>query len=480
MKLQLLNKGSTYKFTEGEYLIGKGNDCDLIIEGPATKDAPVRLIVTAKEVLLSSLDQSEAIDYLGVPVANIAFDRDFKVTINDETIFGTVVKEKRLNIKNIKLGNVLQTLTTYTFKNDIRVIASLMIAIFVVLTYLFVRMPSNGRFDDFKTQEVIKRGILLARYLAEVNRGFIIDGAFNKMRVTPISLEEGVRYAYLVNAEGHLLAPIEKADGQFNRELVKELQAREKLTVAEGQSGEKIILYPIASVSGIVGAAIIGYDVGYADNLPVPTGGLISLITLFLLIVLSVLAGLWISRLFLTQIGHFNDEVNVAIKNSARQLTLETPYSEMSNLLVNINRLLAGKSMNELNIDSKSISEQKEAELTTEANLDSHQIPIPGFIRDMDNAWCLLNIQDYQVSDWNEHFKKRYTKSGAISGDHLVEVLENVKIVNAISSFINDPSLSNVKVDDETPLILSKVIYNEYYSFIIFEEQDGNHSSGSV
>jgi hypothetical protein len=480
LRIKNENNGKVSKFAEGEYWVGKGADCDLAIDGPNITDHHARLIVSADEIFLSSTAEAHLIDYLGVSVTHIAFNRSFQVTIDSVTLTGFPTKTSRLNRSVGKKLNAFQAGSQQFSVKDIRILSILAMMVFVFITYLLVRIPSQNRFDYFKHQEILKRGISLSRYLAEINRDAMQSEAFNKIRVTPVSLEEGVRYAYVVNAQGNILAPLESAGSPFEHASILHLDAQKEPVVVEGEKNENIIIYPIAGIAGTIGAAIIGYDIKYADNLPVPTGGLASLVSLLVLIILSGLTAVWIVRLFLGQISRLNDEVNLAIKNDADKINFKIPYTELEHLLTNINRLLAGKVMAEYKdppvpLPTRTVTDGDDFE-TRNKDLPM----IPGFIRNSDHAWCLLSNNDLQVPDWSQHFARRFATAHAVKGGHLAEVIENTDLVNAISSVIDDPFTTGMPIDEAPELTLSKIQLNDFFTVIVFEESDVNHSSGNV
>ena len=75
--------------------------------------------------------------------------------------------------------------------NNIKLSLFLLFGITMLLTVIIGYIPLKKQTESFSRKETLKTGILLTRYLAEMNRPFLESGHHTRVRTSPVRMEDG-------------------------------------------------------------------------------------------------------------------------------------------------------------------------------------------------------------------------------------------------------------------------------------------------
>ncbi len=475
--IEINNDTGFHTLAEGEYTLGGTVDCDILVADPGLDGANLQLIIESQKVYLSSSTDSRQLYYLDTPVQHIVFDRDFQVRFGAARISCLFEKGKKLNSLIPRLRSFFHTKWREIQQGDLRRLLVLLFLLFLVASYLLLRIPAQGQFAYFNHQEIVKRGLLLSRYLAEINRDVLKKKEYNLLRVLPVSSEEGVVAAMFTDNRGKVLAG--GISGSEHAVVSKKLQkalAVKESTVETGESDRLFIFSPLIEDNQTLGMAVLVYDIEKAHILSVPTGSLLGLVLFGCLVLLGSLIAMWIARLFLNQIDELNDQLNIAIKNGEDRLGGATaPYKEMEQIRAGINRLLtysnAALSSQSLSLASEAAIVPGEGEREEIAGKEA-----PAIVKEQDKFWLVIDPVSFLITDFSQKFSNTYVKSGARPGQHLVEMIDNPELIKVVSELIDPSSVTeSVKFDTgETVLRVYAKRISKDEICIFLEEQDAD------
>ncbi len=469
--IEIDNDTGFHTLKDGEYTLG-AEDCDIPLNDPDLDGAFLQLSVEGERVYLSSSDSSHSLFYLGVPVQHIVFKRHFQVRFGASRISGIFDKQKLLVSRIPQVRSLLAKWKESLEQGDLRKLLVLLFLLSLLGAYLLIQIPAKRQFAYFNHQEIIKRGALLCRYLAEINRDALKNREFDLLRLSPISAEEGVVSALITDRQGRILLGEESGPGVVPEKL-KQALSEKKTVIETDKKSQTVIFYPVIEQQNnnkqTLGMAVVIYDPGKAYILPVPTNTFSGLILFGGFLLLGSLVAIWIAGLFLKQIDELGDQLAIAIKNGEDHLTgSSAPYREMTQLKAAINRLLA---YNRLASSSQALPASRQEEREEDGVTGRQQI-VAG---EKDEACFIINPVSFLITDCSEKFRKSYAKTGAEVGQHLVDMVDDMELVRIVSELI-DPSTETESMELDTPraVRISAKRISKDETFILFEERDAN------
>jgi HAMP domain-containing protein len=278
-----------------------------------------------------------------------------------------------------------------------------------------------------------------------------------------------VAYAYLVDTDGQILAPLEERGDFLDWPAFSSAVAKEAVTVGEGKKGEQILFYPLKVFNQLRAAAVVGFASGTADS---SESGTTSAGTFALLFVLMVLGGGLAAvalKIFLKPLQNLEEEVRVALKNNQTELNFKAPYREIEELAQAFSRLLTKPSVPS---PPSAWREEKPVSPTSESGKKTSDIfqELDG----LDTPWCVLDTAESQVARYNDGFRALCDNPKLTGGMHILEVFQQPNMLRAVSSLVDAPDQVRAEIEDtDPPMQIQKrpVPEGTGQIILIFEEQ---------
>jgi hypothetical protein len=438
LSIQIIRNGileKTIHLAPGKYTLGRDGVCDITLDDKGVSKNHATLTVLPDRVSVNDTGSLNGIYYHGERINNKTLSRDFEVEIAP-FMLKVELKKKDDKFKGRRFS----------------------------FTFAFVYFPLNSQVKNFRSQELIKRGIILARYLSEMNRYFLESGQYDLVRTNPVSKEEGVIYSFIIDVEGKIIAPAENAGNFFDWPELAVAVKKGGIEVGKGKGEEKVIFYPITAFNKIIGAAVIGYDIERAVSVRAPDVSGYSYVLLMFLLALCGILGIFLIKTFLRPLKQIEEEASIALKEGRDHLTFRSPYREVDNLVSAFNRILVRLPAEGTKITSETdpgrsadIAENASGEFLSELD----QITCP---------WCIVDSERLVISQYNHPFITIFGNSRIKQGAHVAEAFDNPDILNAISTLIDSPEKEDSVVVDieETPFEIKKKIIEGGKNKVIF------------
>jgi len=322
----------TDKFVPGKYTIGREKNCDIILDHKSVSKKHGTLTILSDRAIISDTGSLNGIYYQRRKIENKSFNDDFEIEIAPFILKGSFQErvEKRQNTRSF-IGNLVSS--------NIKIVLFLSLVLLMLVTFTTAYFPLNNQLKKFQSYELTKRAVILARYLSEMNRYFMEEAHYDLVKTDPVTKEEGVVYAFIVDNSGKIIAPQEDS-GDFLDWAELSVAMREgKLKISAGMKKESIIFYPIIKLNKTIGAAIIGYNTTEMGRMVGPDiKENIYLHFIFMLLICGILGTILI-RIFLKPLQKLEEEVSIALKTGRQHLEFKSPYKEIDNLVRAFNRI---------------------------------------------------------------------------------------------------------------------------------------------
>jgi len=158
--LHILRNGAlerTLELEPGEHSVGRGQGCRVVLADQGVSGRHALFIVDAQSMLVRDLGSRNGVLHASDRISEMRFKAAFELDIGPYTLRAT--PEPIAKTSENKTKPALQVrLVVYAVSIGLAALVSL-------LGYL----PTRDHFTAFRDREVLKRGILLGRYLAEIN-----------------------------------------------------------------------------------------------------------------------------------------------------------------------------------------------------------------------------------------------------------------------------------------------------------------------
>ncbi|WP_052507079.1 FHA domain-containing protein [Desulfonatronovibrio magnus] len=436
----------TIHLEDGSYTIGRSPSSDITLSDSAVSKKHAVLEIKGSEFIIRDNQSANGIFFRGKKVIEKKFNNSFEFEIKPYTLKlksenqpGSINKESRFSdiiAKNFKVSIII------------------FMMFFVLLSTLVIYSPMKKRVNSIYTQETLKNGILLSRYLAEMNRTFIESGEHSKIRISPVTVEDGVLYAFIVDSHGKIIAPRERQGDFFNwPELAQALRGGQ-LMIDQVSSGERIIFNPVHSHGQLSGAAIIGFSPGSGDVQGL--GGTVFFILIFLTILVLV-ASQVIVKSFHDPLKRFYEEAELAIKEGKSSINYFAPNPEMENIKVAFNRILLRQpgGLKEKGVEEKPemSSEQKSGNNdvnsqsvniydSLQKNRDENMINS----KDIEHPWCIISRDEYCLNQLSDNFSSELQIDHCKPDTHIIEAFDS-ELIQAVSELIENQMSEPVEIE---------------------------------
>lgn len=234
---------------------------------------------------------------------------------------------------------------------DFRVVLMGFVAVYILMMTVLAQFPLRMITADAISIESKRRAITVARALSEINQRILRSGDFSGFRTDLILKEEGIEDAYVVSADGKILAPSERV-GMTPRQagtlakMKNDLKQRLQEFTDTSLDGRVVASVPVIAFDpeqqqNIVKAyAVVIYNPG---NLTFDDGRAFSLfIQVF---ILAIVAGgflyFFLLKLIQYPLIRLHELLDMAIRDGTDQIQIEYKFAAMQNLMTSINSLLS-------------------------------------------------------------------------------------------------------------------------------------------
>lgn len=470
LELQIIKNGALERnlyLEPGEYIVGRDQASDIVLADKT---------VSGKHAALSVSDKTVQVRDLG-------------------STNGTLIKGKRIKEKNLK-GDFSFDIGAYTLRGAFKgaavsakggfsalpprfVVYTVLVAL-IMVAGLFFYVPLQDALKDFQKREALKRGILLSRYLSEINEYPMQLKMLDQVRVVPVSEEDGVVYAYVVDGYGKVLAPAQGMGRFLELPHVNDALELAELKTWTGPDGERIIFCPIYHGDKLLGGALLGYDMKRAvEAVGGGSGGKASLLFI-LMLALAFLSGWYILRVFKRPLRQLAEEVGICLKERRDHLQLKGSYKELQALVEAYERLLYLVVSRPVDRESKPrdpesknpprdpeppqprpvpVAEEpvsppasprkemeprqvEEPEPPVAAAVEFGPVAEPAPVAvDETVAHCVIDLERYVLLSANATFMSRFIEGQESVADmHMIVVFQDPDMINAISNMAEDPA----------------------------------------
>lgn len=464
--IQIVRNGiikKTIQLVTGEYTLGREKNCDIILDHKSVSKKHGTLTILSDRAIINDTGSLNGIYYQRRKIENKSFSDDFKIEIGTFILKG-YFKERAEKCQYTRsfIGNLVSS--------NIKIVLFLSLIILMLATFTTAYFTLNNQVKKFQRQELIKRAIILARYLSEMNKYFMEEAHYDLVKTDPVTNEEGVVYAFIVDNSGKIVAPVEDS-GDFLDWAELPVAMREgRLKISEVKKNENIIFYPIKKLNKIIGAAIIGFNT--AQMRKIVGTDIKENLYLYFVFLLLICVILWtiLMRVIVKPLENLEEEVSIALKEGRKHLEFKSPYKEIDNLVRAFNRILV------------SIPRLKKghAEETDLNNVDDKvEYDSDSFLSKLDQTnipWCIINKESHVIIKYNQYFKDIFKESNIKQGVHVVEAFDNSEIVTAISGLIDNPeSESSVPVNIDNLVKINKVFIEGETDKVMFTFEESSN-----
>jgi hypothetical protein len=472
---------STIKPANGTYSIGRDPGSDIVLADAAVSKHHATMILSEDKVTIKDNNSANGIFLKGKKISEYDFSGGFEFEIKpfiircpDAIAFSPDIPGKAKNgLPALRITNIRTSVFT-------------LVAAVMLCTLLIGYLPLKQQVGAIHRREVLKNGIVLSRYLAEMNRPAIADGQLEQTRISPIEKEDGVIYAFVLDAHGRIIAPQEKQGDFFNWKGLAQALQNGHLSIDDGPRNEKIIFYPVTQGNRTLGAAIIGFAHDRVAETIAPGFGAFGWLLLAVLFSIGMGIAHLLAKAFIKPLRQLNEEMEIAIKEGRGHLKFIAPYVEIDNLKRTFERLLMRKAApTESETPSLRTSTSKDAPIMA-GDMDlsairpdaSQASPVPkNFIDDqlrgVSAPWCVINRQNYGICRFSDHFTQIITSPGCKEGMHIIEAFDT-DMIQVVSQLMDAPDDKELAMDHPDGKHILRRVYDPAdpdHIALIFEEK---------
>lgn len=441
MLLLTVRKGQTVLQTlelgEGVHLIGRQADCAVVLPDKAVSSVHARIEVGRRDVVVKDMESLNGIYCKGAKVGKVGFSREGDFDIGDFSLHGAFKAAKgpplfsRQSLPGFRLA----------------VPALCVLASLATLAVFWA--AASGAVRQSTEYESLRRGTLLSRSLAEQNVAPLRARRTDQVRVTPVSGEEGVRYAFVADPYGKVLAPAQAIGRILTNPKVAEAARQGMTTLHAGTEGETVLSSPIKDAEGVLGVAVVGYAPASGFAGPSLAGaGFMALAAG----VLAALAAAWLAqRSLLRPVRELAEAVGLAVKTGGRSVAVRTPCPELEELRQAAERLLlqcaggapaepapASDSGPAPGAVSASPSSAVPGSGAVPAQGAADACPAMPDLEALDCPAMLTELEGFRILAWNRAFAP-LAAPGVAAPVHLLQGLADPAHLAAVLALLEDP-----------------------------------------
>jgi hypothetical protein len=476
-QIQILKNGSleqTLNLEDGSYTLGRSPNADIVLSDNAVSKTHALLTVDQDRISITDKGSANGIFFQGRKITEKTVDNHFEIDIKPFTIRTTAGDMPESDEAALQKIDAVRHFSI----NNIKVSLFLIFAVIMLLSVLIGYFPLKQKTAAIARQEKLKAGILLTRYLAEMNRPFLSDEQHSLVRTSPVRMEDGVVYAFVVDAHGRIIAPREKQGDYVDWAGISKAFADAKLKVEDGKQDEKIIFYPVIQQNQIMGAAILGFAWQQTGTDAASGMGFLAILLIAVLFGIGFIMAYLLARSFLNPMKSLYEAVEIAIKNGATSLAYQAPYTELDNLKRAFDRLLARTSA-AASFHKSSSAAPASARGTSDPVFQAQNFqpphpdnaaaaatgPFPSgaasspspsdasgdSLKDLKAPWCVIDRENYVLVHCSDNFSPGLGTKDCRPGMHVIEALET-DIIPAVSQMIDtdDTNPQTLTLDGKT------------------------------
>lgn len=447
---------STPELTDGAYKIGRDPGADIVLADAAVSKNHAMLILAGDKITIKDNNSANGIFLKGKKISAHDFCGEFEFEIKPFIIKSADTGPLDVEGKPKKFAASIPGLRVTNIKASV---FAIVIAV-MLCTLLIGYLPLKQQVGAIHRREVLKNGIVLGRYLAEMNRPFLAEELHGQARISPIEKEDGVIYAFVVDAHGRIIAPREKQGDFFNwKGLAPALQGG-RLTIDDGPRNEKIIFYPVTQGNRTLGAAIIGFAHARVAETTLPGFGAIGYVLLAVLLCISMGIAHLLVRGFLDPLRQLHEEMEIAIKEGRGRLDFSAPYPEIDSLKQTFERLLMRKATR-FETGTPSPPAPAGGAASQKAGIHDFATPLPGAcapspgpgggsivdrLNGVTAPWCIIDRENYTLCRFSNNFAQTFGASGFKEGMHVIEAFDT-DMIQVVSQLMDTPDDKELTMD---------------------------------
>ena len=440
----------------GDHAIGRAPDCDVVLPDRAVSSRHALLRVDEKSAELIDQESLNGIFLDGRKISRLAIAHDLTVDICGYHLrFHPKASSRRL----------LPALPTPGFRPGV-LLATAVLALGVLAA---AWIPGDTAAREARQREGLRRGVLLARFLAEQNILPLKAKLLEQVRVTPVSVEDGVRETFVADPYGKILAPPKDMGKALDNPRALRAAQEPGVSLWTEPGGETCLACPIRDGDNLLGVAFITYDPLLAVPASGPAAGL--LLGLACAALLWIATATFILRSALRPVRLLAEDIGVALKSGSKALTFRPPSREYAELKQAAERLLilvpAAQPEPATSPDTSGTAQDRGGDQTPppvvrEQETDgqdgeSRDIPpAPGPAADGGEDWCLLSLDGYRLVEWSPAFVSHLAAPDMTPPVHLLTALADPALLAALAEAVEDPDPKAARQVQNQPFAVVK------------------------
>lgn len=440
----------------GSHLVGRAESCAVVLPGQDVSSTHACIEVGSREVVVKDMESLNGVFRKGEKIGKASFTSDVEFEIAGYSLKGRFRPDKaKKSMPRLEPPPV-----------RILVPAALLAAAFGTLIVFWLAGASSIR--DTVKRESLRRGVLLARSLAELNASPMRAKLAGHIRVTPITAEDGVRYAFVADQAGKVLAPSQAVGKVLDNPKVAEAVKQGQTTLYEGGADETVFVSPIKDAEGVMGVAVISYSPESGLAGPSLSGAALWSVCAALAL---ALAGTWlVLKSIFRPIEALTEQVGMALKTGGHDLDLRRIDPSFTGLAKSVERVLT------LSRDLEGVTKEHPAPAEPKPPVQAPDVPArdePGLDRQQGPCFQ-LDLSDYRILAWNEAFGP-LAAPGARPPVHLLRGLADADALTAVLNLLEAPDSPGERPLEGTCSNVSKTAPDSQgcVLFLFKERRDG-------
>ena len=265
-------------------------------------------------------------------------------------------------------ANILPALYATTKFIDFKWVLALLIAGFVLLSTVLSSVPLVRSLNQSAQTEARIQAQSVAQQLASQNKVAIAQSMHSDLQLHGISRRKGVRAAYIVSADGRVLAPAHQAGQHLNLDYVHTGRQLDKASTSKIKNGFLVAMVPMEKqnpelqVNQIAAFAVVQYN---AQSTALNTAYVVSFLIQNFFIILLLGGGLFLLIYCLVQypIQKLNKQIEESLNKNTNNIGFEYQFAALNELMVHIKSLLT-RAQNAQAPESEKIEADRVSELT--------------------------------------------------------------------------------------------------------------------
>jgi len=453
--LEILKNGhlqETILLDDGRYTIGRDPSADIFLDSKTVSKNHATLAIDNGSFRVTDNGSSNGVYCKGEKISRITFKDTFQIELSPFTLRTPTEDEP---VEDGKKALLPDSVGFFMNRNS-KFIFCAVIVLAMLFTLLLVYVPLKNSAETIYQKERLKNGILLSKYLAEINRPFLKATEHSLIDTGPAREEDGVLYAFVIDGRGRILAPHEQQGDFFNWDGLARALKNARLQIDTGSRGENLIFSPVIHQDRVLGAAIIGFTANDTRGFQDAGMGGAAAFLLLVLLGLAIMAAYSLTGKLLSPLKFFREEVEVAIKEGRDHIGFQAPYEELDSLKRIINRLLL-RTTSDANLSGpvKSTPDVKNdpepgngpVEINTAAD-DKGQDPgdADDHLSTLTGPWCLVDTESYTVVQLSETFIRDLNLEECRKGMHIIEAFDG-DIISAVTQIMEAPDENTLELD---------------------------------